>query len=206
MRTVLASLLALAACSNHTDKNGVPEGEPPPPDEKAAPPPTAAPPVAPKKVLSPDELGTCHLVASGAVTADQTTKGGRDAVNVSYWLSDAERKAMAGIDGFAVNCMGPDIKFRILPGGGKIDSMPFAPKKFEFAKGKGEAATLLVQFGKAQLGEATGAVDVTAFDSHHIAGTVDLTGKLAPGGGAVTLKGEFDLVCPGFKKCDAPPP
>ena len=78
--------------------------------------------------------------------------------------------------------------------------MPFAPKRYDFNKGKGDA-TVSVGFGKAAMTDANGFVDITGFDARHIAGTVELTGKLTPGGGAVTLKGSFDLICPGFKGC-----
>jgi len=97
-----------------------------------------------------------------------------------------------------VNCHGPDIKFSLLPSG-KKDGMPFRPKKYTIAK-SGNDASVMVQFGKTTL-EATGTVDVTAFDAHHIAGTIDLKGKLVPGGGEVKLTGSFDLICPGFGAC-----
>ena len=157
-------------------------------------------PAPPKKIEVPKELGKCTLAATGAVTAEQETPGGRPATNVSYWLTEEERKNMMGVDGFVITCQGEKIRFQMVPGGGKPDAMPFAPKKYEIKKGKGDA-TISVGFGKAAMTEANGAVDITAFDARHIAGTVDLTGKLTPGGGTVTLKGSFDLICPGFKGC-----
>ena len=87
------------------------------------------------------------------------------------------------------------------PGGGKQDGMPFKAKKYEFKNSKGDA-NIMAAFGKATLAAVNGSVDVTAFDSHHIAGTVDLEGTLAPGGGKVKIGGNFDLVCPNFKNCD----
>lgn len=170
----------------------------PPPEEKAPPlKKEMAPP--PKKVDVPKDLGKCTLTASGAVTAEQETPGGREATNVSYWLAEEERKNMMGVDGFVINCQGEKIRFQMVPGGGKPDAMPFAPKKYEIKKNKGDAS-VNVGFGKAAM-EANGAIDITAFDARHIAGTVDLSGKLTPGGGNVTLKGSFDLICPGFKGC-----
>jgi hypothetical protein len=168
------------------------------PPEEAERPKEMAPP--PKKIEVPTDLGKCNLTASGAVTAEQETPGGRTATNVSYWLTEDERKNMMGVDGFVVTCQGEKIRFQIVPGGGKPDAMPFAPKQYEIKKGKGDA-TISVGFGKAAMVDANGVVDITAFDARHIAGTIDLTGKLQPGGGAVTLKGTFDLVCPGFKGC-----
>jgi hypothetical protein len=88
----------------------------------------------------------------------------------------------------------------MVPGGGKVDGMPFKPKRYEFKKGKGDA-NLMIGFGKASLVTPDGVVDITAFDGAHVAGTVDLSGKLTPGGGVVKLTGSFDLACPGFKGC-----
>jgi hypothetical protein len=197
MRTSLALALALVvACG--PKKEDIPSG-PGPAEEPAA--PAAKPPPPAKHALTVAELGTCHLTASGAVTADQTTPGGRSATNVSYWLTEAERKKMMGVDGFVVNCIGPDIKFQLVPGGGKQDGMPFAPKRYDFVKGKGDA-NIMAAFGKASLTAPTGTIDITAFDTHHIVGTVDVTGKLTPGNGDVKLTGSFDLACPGFSGCD----
>ncbi len=171
--------------------------------------PPAEPPSAPAKVVAPPakhvltqaELGTCHLTASGAITKEQTTPGGRPATNISYWLSEGERKNMMGVDGFVINCIGPDINFRLLPGGGKQDGMPFKPKRYDFDKGKGDA-NIMATFGKTSLAAPTGTIDITAFDSHHIVGTIDLAGKTAPGGADMKLTGNFDLVCPGYAGCD----
>src|SRR5215216_5769981 len=104
MRIYLVGLLlcvSWAACKSSDDYK---KEQPPPPPEKAPPPLPSQP--APKKALTADELGTCTLEVSGAATGKQTTKGGREATNVSYWLSEDERKNMMGIDGFVVNCHG----------------------------------------------------------------------------------------------------
>jgi hypothetical protein len=173
-----------------------------PPEETEAAKPAPPPPPPPKKALTPEEMGKCELKATGAVKAEQTTLGGKQATNVSYWLSADEQKNMMGVDGFAVTCAGSDIRFSMVPGGGKKDGMPFGPKKYDFKAGKGDAS-LLITFGpKTTLGDPSGTVDVTAFDKHHIAGTIDLSGKLVPGGGAVKLTGSFDFVCPGFSACE----
>ena len=197
MKTIAAALLLLCACSKEDYKNQKPpEEEAPAVEAKKLPPP---PP--PKKVLTPEELGKCELKATGAVNAEQTTFGGRSATNVSYWLSEAERNAMAGVDGFVVNCQGPDINFRIVPGGGKKDGMPFAPKKYELKKGTGDA-NVMVMFGDRALDGVAGTVDITTFDKKRIAGTIDLTGKLVKGGGTVELTGSFDFLCPGLSACE----
>jgi hypothetical protein len=155
-------------------------------------------PAPPKKIEVPKDLGKCSLTASGAVTAEQETPGGRPATNVSYWFTEEERKNMMGIDGFVINCNGDKIHFQIVPAGGKPDAMPFAPKKYDIKKGRSDGASVNIGFGKDTMVDVNGTVDITAFDARHIAGTVDLTGKVK---GAVTVKGTFDLVCPGFKGC-----
>ncbi len=191
-------LLAPASCKEY-DRDFDKEAPPPPAREPAAqPPPPKAPP---KKALKPEELGTCKLTASGAVTKEQSTFGGKNATNVTYWMTEDERRNLMGTDGFVVNCHGPDIRFSLVPSG-KKDGMPFKPKKYTFAKGTGDA-NVMVLFGKQTLDGVSGTVDVTAFDGRHIAGTIDLKGKLVPGGGQVQLTGSFDLVCPGFGACQS---
>ena len=160
------------------------------------------PPPPPKKALTPEEMGECTLEATGAIQAEQKTLGGRPATNVSYWYTEAERSNMMGVDGFAVNCHGPDIKFSIVPGGGKKDGMPFAPKKYTFKKGTGDANVMVNFAGGKTMDAPNGTVDIIAFDKSHIAGTVELSGKLVPGGGTVKITGSFDLKCPGFSGCE----
>jgi hypothetical protein len=194
-------LLAPASCKKYDkdrDDPGVPD--PAPSASAASEAKPAPPPPAPKKALTPEELGTCKLTATGALKKEQTTQGGRNATNVTYWMKEDERKSLMGTDGYAVNCHGPDIKFSLIPSG-KKDGMPFAPKKFAITKGTGDAS-VMVLFGKQTLDNISGTVDVTAFDKRHIAGTIDLKGKLVPGGGEVKLAGTFDLVCPGFGGCE----
>ncbi len=190
----------LVACKPDEDYK---KEKPPAEAERTAPTESKPAPPPPKKALTPEEMGNCKLTATGAVKAEQTTLGGRPATNVSYWLTEAERKNMMGVDGFAVNCHGADIKFSILPGGGKVDGMPFGPKKYIFKKGVKGDAGLMVNFnGGKTMDSPEGTVDITAFDKHHIAGTVDLSGKVVPGSGNVKLTGSFDLVCPSFSGCE----
>jgi hypothetical protein len=184
------------ACSKEDYKNQKP------PEEVERPAVKQPPPAPVKKALTPEEMGKCDLKVDGALKLEQTTLGGKPATNVSYWFTEAERNSMMGVDGFVVNCHGKDIKFSIIPGGGKKDGMPFSPKKYDFKGGKGDA-NVMVTFGpKVTMGDPNGTVDITAFDKRHIAGTINLKGKLVPGGGAVTLTGSFDLVCPGFSGCE----
>lgn len=201
-KLALLLLPALFACKSREDfrDEKPPEPEAKPEAEKKAEPP---PPPPKKKTLTPEEMGTCKLTASGAVKAEQTSQGGRQATNVSYWFTDAERSAMMGVDGFAVNCTGSDIRFTMGPGGGKKDGMPFGPKKYTFKAGKGDGSlSIMVDGAKKTVDAPSGTVDITAFDKHHIAGTIDLSGKLVPGGGTEKLEGTFDFVCPGYSGCE----
>jgi hypothetical protein len=52
------------------------------------------------------------------------------------------------------------------------------------------------------MGDPNGTVDITRFDKQRITGTIDLSGKLVPGNGAVKLTGSFDFACPGFSGCE----
>ncbi|MFT3698465.1 MAG: hypothetical protein QM831_35300 [Kofleriaceae bacterium] len=195
----LLLLAAIAACDTPPKEDFAKEAAKMEAD-KPPPPPTTKPKEVARKAKTPDELGTCHLTATGSVSADQTTKGGKDATNISYWYTEAEQKTMMGVDGFVINCKGPDIKFSLVPGGGKKDGMPFKPKKYDFAQGKGDGV-LMISFGPKQtMDKPTGSIDVTSFDSHHIAGTVDLSGTV--GSGQVKLAGTFDLICPDLSACE----
>ncbi|CAN5898698.1 hypothetical protein BH11MYX2_BH11MYX2_10790 [soil metagenome] len=202
MRTLIAaSLLAVVSfgCANVDEdyKKEQPKEVTKAADDKPPPPPKA------KKAPPPKELGTCNIEVTGDITATQTTPGGKDATNVAYWYTESERKNMMGVDGYVVNCKGDKLRFSLLPGGGKLDGMPFAPKKFTFVKGKSDGASVMVAFGaKDTLADPNGTIEITALDLRHIAGTIDLDGKVVPGKKVVRVKGNFDLVCPGLSACD----
>lgn len=163
---------------------------------------TPPPPAKKKKNPPPTDLGKCDIEVSGQMTATQSSPGGKDATNISYWYLAEERKNMMGVDGYVINCKGDQFRFSLLPGGGKLDGMPFAPKKFTFTKGKSDGANVMMAFGQATLADPTGTVEITALDLRHIAGTIDLAGKVVPGNKAIKVKGTFDLVCPGLSACD----
>ncbi len=194
---ITASVLALAGCPEKKE-----DYEKQRPEEVAAAAKREAPPPRPKKNPPPADLGTCKITVSGGITAEQTTPGGKDATNVAYWYTADERKNMMGVDGYVVNCKGDKFRFSLLPGGGKLDGMPFAPKKFTFAKGKSDGANVMMAFGQATLADPTGTVEITQLDKTHIAGTIDLAGKVVPGNKQVKVTGEFNLVCPGLSACD----
>jgi hypothetical protein len=197
MRKLVALLVLLAGCPEKKEDY---ESQKPPVEverERAA-----AAPVKKKKAGPPADLGKCTLTVSGGITAEQTAVGGKSAANVAYWYTPEERRNMMGVDGYVVSCSGEKFRFQLLPGGGKLDGMPFAPKTFKFAKGKSDGASVMIAFGQATMSDANGTVDVTALDNRHIAGTVDLSGKVVPGNKQITIKGSFDYVCPGLSACD----
>jgi hypothetical protein len=201
MTKLAVAMLLFVACKSEEDY----KKQKPPEPEAVAPAERKPPPPPPKKALTPEEMGKCTLKLSGALSKEQESLGGRQATNVSYWYGPSEQNNMMAMQGFAVNCWGPDIKFSIVPGGGKPDGQPFAPKKYEFKNGSGTDAGVNITLGPTlTFGDPTGTVNITAFDKRHIAGTIDLTGKLKGKGasGAVKLTGQFDFLCPGFSGCE----
>ncbi len=194
----VSTLVFLVACGpekeDYTQQKPEPEAERP--SEAPAPPPKK------KKAPPPEDLGKCDIEVTGQVTASQSSPGGKDATNVAYWYTPEERKNMMGVDGYVITCKGDKFRFQLMPGGGKLDGMPFAPKTFSFLKGKSDGASVLMTMGTASLGDPSGTVEITAIDARHIAGTIDLSGKLVPGNKAIRVKGSFDLVCPGLSACD----
>ena len=197
MRKLVAIVLVLSGCPEK--KEDYTKDKPQAEVDRANAPPRSVPK---KKARPPADLGKCTLTVAGGITAEQTAAGGKAATNVSYWYTPEERKNMMGVDGYVISCSGEKFRFQLLPGGGKIDGMPFAPKKFTFAKGKSDGASIMIAFGQATMTDATGSVDVTALDSRHVAGTVDIAGKVVPGNKQITIKGTFDYVCPGLSACD----
>jgi len=204
MRTLvvvsLSSLVCLAGCPEKEDYT---KQKPETSADRGASSDTPPPPPRKKKAGPPADLGKCTIDVSGALTGSQTSVGGKEATNVAYWYTEAERKNMMGVDGYVINCKGDQFKFSLLPGGGKLDGMPFAPKKFTFVKGKADGASVMMTFGPtASLADPSGTVEITSLDLTHIAGTIDLTGKVMPGKKDVKVSGTFDLVCPGLSACD----
>lgn len=160
----LLLVTALAACS---------KSEPPPP-------PPAPPPEPPPKAVKIDptgDLGTCSLEATGAFTAQETIPG---RPGTKHWSSDEQA-------GLRINCTGKDIRLSIVT---KPDAtVPFGPKTY-VVTARGGDLVLLGRAGK-PLADLAGAIDVTAFDGTHLAGTIALTAKQT-GGGSVKLGGSFD--------------
>jgi hypothetical protein len=187
----------LIACKHDEAKPQMPPPEEPEPAAIE----TKPPPPPPKKVLTPEELGDCKIAISGAVKLEQTSHGGIAATNISYWLSPEDAKKVSGVNGFVVNCHGPDFKLSLVPAGGKEDGMPFGPKNYALKKGKGDVGVMLNLKDGKSFDQANGNVNITAFDKTHIAGTIEVSGKLVPSNAAIKVSGSFDLKCPGLSGC-----
>lgn len=161
-----------------------------PPKSATAPGPTTmqAPPEA-----KPVDLGACVLQATGAITVQETMQGGRAAVASRYWQTEEER-GLAPVQDITVNCLGKQLRVSVVSKPGA--TVPFGPKTYRLDKGRGELV-VLAKAGK-PMTDVTGSIDITAFDTRHLAGTIDLSGKA---GGSVKLTGSFDFACPGYGGC-----
>jgi hypothetical protein len=188
---LLAGVLAFAACGS--DKEPPLPAPPPPPAEAAVAAVDAAVPVAAPDGPAADD--SCTISASGAMNFEQTTPGGRAAVVASYWFKKAERKKLMDSVGFAVTCNGERLRFSIYPAA----AIAMEPKVYKLDRGKGDLR-VVATLNQRTFSNATGTVEVTAFDTRHVAGTFKLTGTVRPGG-ELELKGSFDLRCPGYSGC-----
>jgi hypothetical protein len=195
-RSLVMSCLLVAGCGSSK------EAPPTAGSGSAAPAPAPAPTTPPAVAPTPpaetaSESGTCVIKGGGAFTFEQTTAGSRSKISTWHWVSEAERD---NVPAFVLNCTGKDASFSLTAGKQGLDAIPFGPKKYTFTNGRGgDGLTLLTMVRGEIFGSGTGTVDIAAFDAKHIAGTIDLTGKV--NGQAVTLTGTFDYRCPGFSAC-----
>jgi hypothetical protein len=178
MRQILACLIAFAACGNSDTKPG--------PDLSV---PQAAPtPAAP---TASTDTGSCTLTASGGYTGTATGPGDRGSIGTKFW-SGAQAPDGVHLPAVIVNChASPDLHLTIASK--RDDNVLFGPKTYQVVADDPDFG-LTARAGSGIL-KLVGTIDITAFDHHHIAGTVDVTGPLIKGGAAVTLKGSFDYPC-----------
>jgi hypothetical protein len=187
---VLVACLAIACSSK---KEAPPQAEPTP-TEPAAPAQEKKMTPAPPPVA---DTGSCVIKGTGAATFEQTTPGGRAAVNVWHWVEESERRNVAA---FILNCAGKDSRITFTARKQAEDALPaFGPKQYVFAKTGNELSVIgMVQNEIFRFIEGT--LDITAFDATRIAGTFSLTGKVE-GGKEQTVTGTFDYPCPGYSRC-----
>lgn len=153
----------------------------------------------------PDD--SCTLTVSGAVTGEDTGRGGRMAISTSHWFAPGDRAGatlFADRSGAIINCNGTRLRVSIDLSGTATD-VPLSPKVYEVVVGKWDdpkIATVLGTFDGASLMGPTGKIEILEFDASHIAGKLALTGTLmGPVEGAVTVAGTFRFKCAGLSGC-----
>lgn len=163
------------------------------PTEKAPEPAPAAPPPA-----NPE----CKIEITGAKTATIVGGGGMSAASTSYWLAadDKAKHALYGDDpGFLLNCLGGKDSLNITSQDATAETLKLGPAKLEV--GGKSIIKILGTVATESIMNAKGTVEITAFDTSHIAGKVELTAKLLPSDGEVKIVGEFDFKCPNLSGC-----
>jgi hypothetical protein len=176
MRQILACLIALAACGKSDTKPG---------------PDLSAPQAAPAQAATPTptaDLGSCTLTASGGYTGTATGPGDRGSVGSKLWYGTQAPDLPAML----VNChASADLHLTIASK--RDNNIVFGPKTYHVVANDPDIA-LTARAGSSIL-QLVGTIDITAFDHHHIAATIDVTGPLLKGGASVNLKGSFDYPC-----------
>ena len=169
-------------------------------------------PVAPVPAPPAVDLGSCELTGSGALSGHEVLPRNRGSVMTDYWFGAAEREQIqASTDGataplalslrlLLLNCDGRTVSVSIVPGPGATEkTVPFGPKTYRLEKGQGELA-VLAKVGDEMMVDPSGTIDVTAFDAHHIAATIDLAGTTADQR-ELKVSGKLDFVCDGMTGC-----
>ncbi len=200
MRITTLLLVVLATGCGKKDETSK-QSAPPPVDKPADKP--ADPPPPPPPVAAPQ----CKLEITGAETRTIEGPGGLSAATTSYWFKpdDKNLRMMWPDDnaGFILNCIGKGASVNITTKDMTKAAFKLGPKKFELGENqsKNELA-ILGSIEKSSVMGARGTVEITAFDTTHIAGKVDLAAKLLPGDGEIKIVGEFDFKCPsGMSGC-----
>ena len=178
MRQLLACLIVLTAC----------KGDPAP--SSSAPSSSPPAPARAKPAAVTADSGFCTLEASGAFSGSGTAPGDSGSFASKYW----SKGAPAGVPSVALllNCHATaDVHLTIaaLPTG----DVPFGPKTYTVVPSGGDIAIS----GRAGSGilHMAGTFAITAWDTKHIAGTVDVSGKRIKGNDDVKITGSFDLPC-----------
>lgn len=174
----------------------------PTPAPRAAP---AAAPVAAPAAAPPDPADSCRWKATGAVQLDTVGRGGKTAVTTSHWeppVGDG-MSMWSGHAGAQINCLGEggSVSFGI-----QADEGAFAmqPRRYEIREPKYPARREVAVLGTIRdhsVMRATGFIELTEYDGHHIAGRFEITAHLLPGDGTATVTGEFAFKCPGLRGC-----
>ncbi len=187
---VLAAVVAFAACGKSQPQQQPAPAPAPPPAEPAR--ESAKPPAPVTMAPKPDDAdGTCTLTSTGAFAATETSSA---AAQSKFWMSAAE---LGGANqGFVISCRGKQVRLSFVSN--PNTTVALGPKTYT-VKGKNPEVALLGRADKS-LSDFAGTLAITAFDTSHIAGTVDVTAKQDKGG-KVTIKGTFDIKCTHWGKC-----
>lgn len=205
---IVAVVAVAAACGGTKDEPPATADPPaaPPADPPAAPPAPVAPPADPpaEPVAVDTSNGSCRVIGRGAMTFDQTSGNAPNALVVWQWHTPEKRAQLgAAGDGFAINCLGKDIRLNILSAKGHG---AYGPRTYTVG-GKGAGVRIMGQIGEvkgrkdASIMRSSGTLTITAFDEQHIAGTLDVTVSTLPDRGEITLAATFDLNCTHHGAC-----
>lgn len=164
---------------------------------------TAPPPAPPPPPAAPE----CKLEITGAQTKTIEGPGGMAAASTNYWFKPDDKAGRTlwpeGTAGVLLNCMAQGASVNITSKDATTATFKLGPKKFELGDDFSKHELSIVgRLGDASIMGAKGTVDITAFDTSHIAGKVDLTAKLLPGDAEVKIVGEFDFKCPRLSGCN----
>jgi hypothetical protein len=168
--------VALAACGKGKDK-AEPAPAPAPAPAPTAPVTPSTPPAPPP---DPFAMGSCEYTVDGG----ETHKGGGGISNVMsiHWMA-ADQKGRSIAVPLLINC-GPTGKQLNISSDGDTAVVPMGPKKYPF--GAGKAFTVMGR----DFMNGDGSIDITAWDTTHVAGTFEISAK------GKIYKGVFDIKCP----------
>lgn len=167
--------------------------------------PTEKAPAAAAPAPAPPANPECKIEITGAKTATIVGGGGMSAASTSYWLAadDKAKHALYGDDpGFLLACLGGKDSLNITSENATAETLKLGPAKLEVgAPGGKSIIKILGTVATESIMNAKGTIEITAFDTSHIAGKVDLTAKLLPSDGEIKIVGEFDFKCPNLSGC-----
>jgi len=168
--------VGLVACGKGKDKA---EPAPTPPAPAPAPAPVA-PTTSPAPPPDPFARGSCEYTVDGG----ETRKGGGGISNVmsTHWMPPRQPGRSIAVP-LLINC-GPAGNQLSISTDGDTTAVPMGPKKYPIGAGKDFTAMGL------DFMSGDGSLDITAWDTTHVAGTFEISAK------GKTYKGAFDFKCP----------
>ncbi len=201
---IATSVLAAACGGKEEDKVRATAAPTTEVDKKPA--PTAPTKPVPTETAPDFTYGYCHVAGSGAVTFDQkTAHTGSSVLNVMQWHTEEMRTKLGfAAEGIILNCLGKDVRLNIVS---KQKGGAFPMKPASYKLGKGSAIGVLGtvthadEKGGLSIVGTDGTLEITAFDSKHIAGKGEITIKTLPAKGDIKLTIDFDMQCRDLSGC-----